>query len=385
MIRAKLLYLLLVTGLVGFYILYIDSVPLLMLICVLIIPLFLKAGLLWLHWTADCELHCCTDTCTVGESVPITVLLHSKCPLFFPKAEAWIQILHGSCRKPELLRLKFPVQAKNATRLTFYIHADYCGTAQIRLSKLRVYDVFRLFHTNVHIDSQTADMLVLPQPLDLQIQNTVPPIEQLESERYANKPGDDSSEIFAIREYMPGDQVSRMHWKLSSRSDVLLVKDFSMPILKNMLLFVEYVPVKDRKYAQELLTLYYSVALYLVQSEQICELGWYDDAAKEIVTCKPDSEYALAKAFGRLYQTLPVMKPCSVLFREMFAGRSYSSITVVTNDAHTNLLPLLEYDMNANQKNLIVIHAAVSSLSSETVTVVCVQPEDMTMKQQLVI
>lgn len=384
MIKAKLLYLLLVIGLVSFYILYIDSIPLLMLACVLVIPIFLKAGLIWLHWTADCELHCHTGICTVGESIPVTVLLHSRCPLFFPKAEARIQIRHDSSRKPELLRLKFPVQARNTTRLTFYIHVDYCGTAEIRLLKMRAYDAFRLFHTNIRTDNDTAGMLVLPQPLDLPIQNTAPSVEQMESDRYANKPGDDPSEIFAIREYMPGDQVSRMHWKLSSRSDVLLVKDFSMPVLKNVLLFAEYMPVKDMRYAQELLTLYYSVALYLVQAEQNCELAWYDAKTGEIVTCKPDSEYTLAKAFGRLYHALPVMKPCQEQFRETFASHSYSSVTIITNDVHTKLLSSLEHDVYANQKNLIVIHADMPSLPSEAVTVTHVQPEKMTMEQLVI-
>ncbi len=383
MIRAKLLYLLLVIGLLIFYVLYIDSIPLLMLICVLTIPLFLKAGLVWLHWTADCELHCHTNICTVGESVPVTVLLHSRCPLFFPKAEARIQIMHGSSNKPEQLRLKFPLQARNTTRLTFYIHMDYCGTAKIRLIKMRAYDAFRLFHTNIRADSDTANMLILPQPVDLPIQNTALPVEQPESERYAHKPGDDPSEIFAIREYMPGDHVSRIHWKLSSRSDVLLVKDFSMPISKNVLLFAEYIPVKDIRCAQNLLTIYYSIALYLVQTEQICELAWYDAQAKEIVICKPDSEYTLAKAFSRLYHMLPVMMSCPEQFREVFISHSYSSVTVITNDVHSKLLAPLEHEVYANQKNLVVLHADAPP-TSETVEVIHVQPKDMTIDRLVI-
>ncbi|MCL2190289.1 MAG: DUF58 domain-containing protein [Defluviitaleaceae bacterium] len=52
----------------------------------------------------------------------------------------------------------------------------------------------------------------------------------------ANK---DPGEAFAIREYMAGDPLKSIHWKLSSKTNTLLVREADMPELQNVLVLVE--------------------------------------------------------------------------------------------------------------------------------------------------
>ena len=85
MIRSKLLYAVLVISLAVFFILYIDSLPLIMLLCALIVPIFLKIALIWMHFSADSELCVRQGGCRVGESAPVTLLVKSKCPFSFPR------------------------------------------------------------------------------------------------------------------------------------------------------------------------------------------------------------------------------------------------------------------------------------------------------------
>ena len=42
--------------------------------------------------------------------------------------------------------------------------------------------------------------------------------------------GDDPAEILKLREYREGDRLNRIHWKLSARNDMLIVKEMSMPL-----------------------------------------------------------------------------------------------------------------------------------------------------------
>lgn len=42
-------------------------------------------------------------------------------------------------------------------------------------------------------------------------------------------PGDDPSEIFGVREFRAGDKMQSIHWKLSAKSDDLLVRENSQP------------------------------------------------------------------------------------------------------------------------------------------------------------
>ena len=46
-----------------------------------------------------------------------------------------------------------------------------------------------------------------------------------------NRKGNDPSEIFDIREYVPGDDIRSIHWKLSSKTDTLILKEASNRIL----------------------------------------------------------------------------------------------------------------------------------------------------------
>ena len=47
-----------------------------------------------------------------------------------------------------------------------------------------------------------------------------------EAESYDDfQPGTDVSQIFDVREYRPGDRLQRIHWKLSAKSDGLLVRE----------------------------------------------------------------------------------------------------------------------------------------------------------------
>jgi hypothetical protein len=71
----------------------------------------------------------------------------------------------------------------------------------------------------------------------------------LDSEKFSNtKPGDDPSEIFAVREYKDGDKPSKIHWKLTAKANELMVKDYSLPLADSFLILTDtYIPNSDRK------------------------------------------------------------------------------------------------------------------------------------------
>ena len=53
------------------------------------------------------------------------------------------------------------------------------------------------------------------------------------------RPGADLTETFQIREYVPGDSMRQIHWKLSGKFDRLIVRDPALPITRNVLVFWE--------------------------------------------------------------------------------------------------------------------------------------------------
>ena len=52
-----------------------------------------------------------------------------------------------------------------------------------------------------------------------------------ESEDYSKeRGGDDPSEVFKIRDYQPGDKLRSIHWKLTAKTDEMMVREQSLPL-----------------------------------------------------------------------------------------------------------------------------------------------------------
>ena len=374
MIRTKLLYAALVISLAVFYVLYIDSLPLIMLLCVLIVPIFLKIALLWLHFTASSELCVQCGGSRVGDSVPVTLMVDSRCPFSFPRAVADLTVRHSFSDKYEKMQIRFPLPARNVTRLSFYIHTDRCGIVELRIKRIRVFDVFGLLQTRLRSTVPSATVLVLPTPLSLPLQDEAPPVDHPDSERFSGKPGDDPSEVFGIREYRPGDQVSRMHWKLSSRSEEMLVKDFSAPICKNTLLYIEYHPVKELREAEVLLQYCYSIAAELIEGGYICDIAWSDKGKLQLHS--PGTPEMLDAVFASLYTSLYTLQTDPDNARLTFAAQPYSSAVLLTNAPDPALVHLLEHELQANRKSLLCISKNAPDLLTEETAVHHISPAD---------
>ena len=64
-----------------------------------------------------------------------------------------------------------------------------------------------------------------------------------EAESYDDfQPGTDVSQIFDVREYRPGDRLQRILWKLSAKSDGLLVREDSQPLACAVVFLLDMLP-----------------------------------------------------------------------------------------------------------------------------------------------
>ena len=62
-----------------------------------------------------------------------------------------------------------------------------------------------------------------------------------DSERFSPyDPGRDVSEVFDMREYVPGDDIRTIHWKLSSKTDKTVVREFSKPLNYSVTILADF-------------------------------------------------------------------------------------------------------------------------------------------------
>ncbi len=375
----KLLYLAVVIGLGIFSVLYIDSLAVVFFLCALLFPVILLFCLLWGRLCTHASLNSTTASCTVHDSVPMGIIIENTSPFYFPKVYAQITVCHALSDMPEKIRLRFPLHARNTTRLTFYVRPECCGAVKIRIDYLHILDYLHIFRTEMRRVNDELELLVLPRQADLSLRMTAEAVYSPESSRYADRPGDDPSEIFNIREYHPGDAVSRIHWKLSSKSEKLFIREFGYPIEKQVLLLAEYLsdaqdePLAHMRQAQTFLTLIYSLARRLAEEDFQAVFAWYDGT--RLVVRPLQSATALPELFREFYHALDSMTLEPQALRELFAGQHYSSVTLLTNDQEAALLPVLETQADASRKNFVLLAEEKISLRSDSVSVRTVLPE----------
>ena len=126
-------------------------------------------------------------------------------------------------------------RASRRAELPVAVNAEYCGV--LRLSaEAWAEDLFGLWRS---APLPCEDEFVLLEPelflpvVTLEENTTV----ISEGERFSQRrPGSDPSETFSIREYVPGDPIRQIHWKLSEKSDTLLLRELGLPVVNRTLL-----------------------------------------------------------------------------------------------------------------------------------------------------
>ena len=144
--------------------------------------------------------------------------------------------LNGEAQTVELACGIWPKRAQTV-RTAF--GSPFCGRIRLSVVSVRLYDCFGLIGVKAKTDAHTASVVqpdTFPQSLIL----TPSSARVEEAEDYSTeRPGSDLSEIFQIRDYVPGDSPRQVHWKLSQKYGKLIVKDASLPITRSAALFWE--------------------------------------------------------------------------------------------------------------------------------------------------
>ena len=128
---------------------------------------------------------------------------------------------------------------KGKRTMKIALQSPWCGRIRLTVESACLYDCFGLVGIKTQLDAHGACVV---QP-DTFLQTLVlsPAAAHIDdTEDYSNeRPGYDLSEMFQIRDYVPGDSQRQIHWKLSHKYGKLIVKDPSLPITRSAAVFWE--------------------------------------------------------------------------------------------------------------------------------------------------
>ena len=120
------------------------------------------------------------------------------------------------------------------------VEADWCGEISIECAEVWICDIFKLFRRHGK-KTDSVRTVIYPKELSVSIGTTgyFAGITQ-EEDMVQNRKGNDPSETFDIREYVPGDDVRSIHWKLSSKTDTLILREASDPMHYQVVLMPDF-------------------------------------------------------------------------------------------------------------------------------------------------
>ncbi len=245
--RAKLLYAVLLVILILFFILYRGRLSLELLIFALILPIPLWISVIILKRSLKVGLYHSRGPVMKGEVFHWVLQITNRS--FFSSANAQITVEYRNSLSgnPEEITYVVPIAAHDTERVRLIFHTITCGVMNFRVTKLVVFDALRLFHRTIRLNLEDA-VVVMPEST-VMLPEDWPPVPQPDadsSEYSKTQQGDDPSEIFDMHIYREGDLVSRIHWKLSSKLDNLMVKEYSLPLSSGCLLMADYRHINDK-------------------------------------------------------------------------------------------------------------------------------------------
>ena len=107
------------------------------------------------------------------------------------------------------------------------------------VEKVKAQDYLRLFSRGSEKKDQSEEVMVLPMIHKITGAAIISTGRKFWKDSCFQKIriGEDTSEVFDIREYRSGDTSHRIHWKLSAKTDDFMVKEYSLPMERTVLLF----------------------------------------------------------------------------------------------------------------------------------------------------
>lgn len=174
----------------------------------------------------------------------VSVKLITKSPLPVPPVN-WKFRAHESFSGKNLLF------AANASFL-----ADHCGSIQITLQKSRIYDYLGLISFPIRGKLQ-KNILVMPEILPVK---DVPCLKKYLNSNWKPKIGGGFAENYDLREYRPGDDLKRIHWKLVAKTGKAILREPIVPVRGKIVLAMSLVgspEILDRKFGRLSYLAYY--------------------------------------------------------------------------------------------------------------------------------
>lgn len=235
MLRRRIAWLLIIIAAAVLY-LFDNGTPTLALLIACILAPLLSFGLLMLSGR---HISIGLERLEIAEEYQVRLLISNSDLMPVSDIETQVRCTNLRTGEAERLAVTRSVRPKGKSEDIMTITPGHAGRYEISVESARIYDPLRLWSRNIPAEG-SAYLTSLPDTFDMSLSVTSSSSSMPESDRHKDgRGGTDPGEVRDIREYIPGDPIKNIHWKLSSKTDKLLVRELGVPVTDQFLVILD--------------------------------------------------------------------------------------------------------------------------------------------------
>lgn len=169
----------------------------------------------------------------------------------------------------------------------FSFRAAHCGQVRVRVQRAVLTGLTGVGYRRIRT-AAAAQLTVLPDTFVSEVFLRIDPARSDESDEAPDRRGSDLTEPYALRDYLPGDSLKQLHWKLSEKLDRLIVREGSAPVSRSLLVLWDRGGDAQALDAQA--EVLFSVCQAIGQAGLRFTLGWTAPDGLQLVEAAPETE-----------------------------------------------------------------------------------------------
>lgn len=268
-------------------------------IILIILPIFSVAGLVCLGKQLSPKLGIGQMRLLKGEEVLLEIYWQNTVWYMALHSQMQLTVSNTFLEHTSEFTAVMPVSLHGTSILRMPVQVVELGRFSVQGDTLLIQDVMGLVTCRKKI-GLSGELYVLPDgKLAHEMDLTGWESKASETEESKNK-GSDFAEVSDIREYIPGDRIRDIHWKLSAKQETLMVKERVAVAGSEMVMLLSL--TADPIQAQSILeTAYYLGKSFIQQRLPVCFLCW-DQSAFSFAEYRCGTEEEMKEAFCGIYQ-----------------------------------------------------------------------------------
>ncbi len=340
----KVLYFIFLIMSAVFYLLFRGDLSFVLLLTLLIFPVIMLVIMIIAPHKIKIKGAAMPERCIRGDKAVLKFRIKNRMPV--PVSGCVITFAYrtaGDVKFKEYTAV-LPLKARSEETVALDITPEHCGTVEYAVKKIKLYDLIGLFSRRLKLNL-TGSITVLPKEIPCCVTTEEIPSRKDENGLLNAGSGNDPSEITGLREYRDGDRMNRIHWKLSSRSDELIVKNLSEPYSGRIMLIPDIKACRTAYEADTVMDIFWSLIKFLTKNET--EMSVLCGEENLPVMRIKDSDELELFLFDILKNKLPYGRELSLTaeFSEVcaaYAADRFSHIIVITPNETAAVLSEIE-------------------------------------------